>query len=203
MIYLRGHLARPLDAVLGHASRLAALRALHAAPEGLSGRQVAQRAGINHQAAALALRALEDAGLTQRREAPRSIQWRLDRRRFLIDEMLLSLFEGEARHAAEIAAEIKGHLDRKADAVVIVGDAAKGRLTVGAALELVVLCEPSRRRALTEAVRTLARALDERFALSLKVETLSRREASARIDLLDGWQLLPTEGRPSVFTASR
>lgn len=203
MIYQRGHLARPLDAVLGRASRLAALRALHAAPEGLSGRQVARRAGINHQAAALALQALEKAGLAQRRVGSRSIQWRLDRRRFLIDEMLLGLFEGEVRHAEEIVAAIKGHLDCKADAVVIVGSAAKGRLAVGAPLELVVLCEPSRRRALPQAVRDLARDLDERFALALKVETLSRREASSRIELLDGWQLLPTEGRPSVFTASR
>lgn len=203
MIYLRGHLARPLDAVLGHASRLAALRALYAAPDGLSGRQVASRAGINHQAAALALHALERAGLAHRREAPRSIQWRLDRRRFLVDEMLLGLFAGEVRHAQEIVTAIKGHLGRKADAVVIVGSAAKGRLAAGALLEVVTVCEPSRRRALTEAVRDLARDLDERFALALKVETLSRREASTRIDLLDGWQLLPTEGRPSVFTASR
>jgi len=203
VIYLRGHLARPLDAVLGHASRLAALRALYAAPDGLSGRQVALRAGINHQAAALALQALEKAGLAQRREGSRSIQWRLDRRRFIVDEMLLSLFEGEARHVEEIVTSIKGHLDRKSDAVVIVGSAAKGRLAVGAPLELVAVCEPSRRRVLTEAVRTLTRALDERFALVLTVETLSRREASSRVDLLDGWQLLPTEGRPSVFTASR
>jgi predicted nucleotidyltransferase len=203
LIYQRGHLARPLDVVLGHGSRLAALRALFAAPEGLSGRQVALRAGINHEAAAQALRALEKAGLAQRREAPRSIQWRLDRRRFLVDEILLSLFEGEARHAEEIVAAIKSHLDRKADAVVIVGSAAKGRLALGAPLELVVLCEPSRRRALTEAVRALARELDERFALPLKVETMSKRDAPLKLELLDGWQLLPTEGRPSVFTASR
>jgi DNA-binding transcriptional ArsR family regulator len=203
MIYQRGHLSRPLDVVLGHGSRLASLRAVFSAPEGLTGRQVALRAGINHQAAALALRALEKAGIVQRRELPRSIVWRLDRRRYLVDEMLLALFEGEVRHVNDLVASIKEHLDRKADAVIIVGDAAKGRLQAGKPLELILLCESSRRRALSEAVRDLAHDLDERFAIPLKVETIGRKEAPTRIEIIDGWQLLPTEGRPSVFTASR
>jgi DNA-binding transcriptional ArsR family regulator len=200
MIYQRGHLARPLDVVFGNASRLAALRAVFTAPEGLSGRQVARRAGINHQAAAQALKALEKAGVVVRREHSRSTQWKLDRRRFLIDEMLLSLLEGETRHAEEIVGSIRSCLDRKCDAVVIVGDAAAGRLTVGEPLELVVLCETGRRRALSEALRVLARDLDERFGLAVDVSILTKREAPSRLDLLDGWQLLPTEGRPSVFS---
>jgi predicted nucleotidyltransferase len=203
MIYLKGHLARPLDAVLGSASRLSAARALFAAPEGLSGRQVAVRAGINHQAAAQALKALEAAGVAVRRENSRSTQWKLDRRRFLVDEMLLSLFEGEVRHANEVVGAIKSRLDRAADAVVIVGDAAQGRLAVGSPLELLVLCELGRRRALNEALRILVQDLDSRFDLVLAISVLTRKEALSRLDLLDGWQLLPTEGRPSVFTAAR
>ncbi|HEX4048447.1 MAG TPA: hypothetical protein VH309_11460 [Elusimicrobiota bacterium] len=203
MIYQRGHLARPLDAIFGSASRLAALRALAGARESMSGRQVARRAGINHQAAALALKDLEKAGVVQRREASRAILWRLDRRRFLVDEALLSLFEAEVRHADEIAGAIKNGLDRKADAVILVGDAAKGALAPGAPLELWVLCEAGRRRALNEALRPLARRLEERFALVLAVSVLTKKEALSRLELLDGWQLLPTEGRPSVFTGAR
>jgi DNA-binding transcriptional ArsR family regulator len=203
MIYQRGFLARPLDSVLGNASRLAALRVLVAHPEGVSGRQVAVRAGVNHQAAALALKALEKAGLVLRRDYGRSILWRLDRKSFLVDETLLGLFKGEGRHAEEIVTAIKDRLNRKADAVIIVGAAAKGRLAAGAPLELVVLCEPGRRRALPEASRELARELRERFAVTLKVETLARREIPARLEIHDGWQLLPTEGRPSFATAGR
>lgn len=203
MIYQRGFLARPLDAVLGHASRLAALRVLVAHPQGVSGRQVALHAGINHQSAATALAALEKAGLLRRRDYGRSILWTLDRRRYLIDETLLALFEGEVRHAQEIVGAIKGHLDRKADAVIIVGPAAKGRLALGAPLQLVVLREVGRRRELPMAVRDLARELDERFALPLKVEMLTKAQAPLRLEILDGWQLLPTEGRPTVFSAAR
>ena len=203
MIYLKGHLARPLDAVLGSASRLSAARALFASPEGLSGRQVAVRAGINHQAAALALKALESAGIVVKRAHARSTQWKLDRRRYLIDEMLLALFEGETRHAEAIVGAIKSRLGRTAGAVVIVGAAAQGRLDAGAPLELVVLCETGRRRALNDALRLLAQELDETFGLALAISVLTKKEAPSRPDLLDGWQLLPAEGRPSALTAAR
>lgn len=199
MIYQRGYLARPLDVVLGNASRLAVARVLAGAPDGLSGRQIAARAGINHQAAALALRALASAGLVAQRDYGRSILWRLDRRRTLVEEVLLPLAEAETRHVNEIVSEIKGCLDRHADAVVIVGEAAKGRLSVGKPLALVVLCEHGKRRALMEPLRTLQKGLDERYALALNVSLLTKREAASRLEIIDGWQLLPTEGRPSLF----
>jgi predicted nucleotidyltransferase len=146
---------------------------------------------------------LESAGIVVKRENSRSTQWKLDRRRFLIDEMLLALFDGEARHAGEIVAAIKSRLERAADAVVIVGEAARGRLTAGAPLELVVLCETGKRRALNEKLRLLVQELDERFGLALGVSIMAKREAPSRLDIQDGWQLLPTEGRPSALTAAR
>ena len=57
MIYLKGHLSRPLDAVLSAPSRLAVLRALFRAKSPLSGRALALLAGINHPGAAVALAA--------------------------------------------------------------------------------------------------------------------------------------------------
>lgn len=203
MIYQRGFLARPLDAVLGHASRLAALRVLVAHPEGFSGRRIAEHAGINHQAAHNALEALEKAGLVSRRQSGRSSLWTLRTERYLVDEMLRRLFEEEQRHAQEIVTEIKTRLDRKADAVIIVGAASKGRLALGQALELICLCETGKRNTLLMAVRGLQKELEDRFALSLKCEMLSKREAQLRVEIIDGWQLLPTEGRPWIFSAER
>lgn len=203
MIYLRGHLARPLDAILGSPARLSAMRALVRSRGSLSGREVARLAGINHQAAALALKDLEKAGVVQRREASRSNQWSVDRRRFLVDETLLPLFEAEVRHVNEIIGAIKDRLGRKAEGVVISGRGAKGNLEAGAPLELMLLCEPGRRRVLSEALRELARELDERFGVVLSTEVMTRKEALSRLDFQDGWQLLPTEGPPHLFTGER
>jgi hypothetical protein len=201
MIYLKGHLARPLDAVLTAPSRLAALRALFRAKAPLSGRALARLAGINHQGAAVALAGLAELGLVERRPAGRSDQWRLDRRRWLMSELLLPLLEREAEHADAVAGAIKKGLRGKAAAVLIAGAAAKGRLEPGRALELIVVEGHAGRRALGESVRGLAALLRERWSVELAVRVLSGRDAARAVALEDLWELLPVEGPPSYFAA--
>lgn len=203
MIYQRGHLARPLDAVLGSATKVAVLRVLFAEKNAMSGRNIAERAGVNHQAAALALKALEVAGIVQKREYPRSIQWQVDLRREMVAEVLRPLFEGEGRNAQEIAGEIKGRLQHDAESVLICGKAAAGKLAPGQPLEIAVICEHGKRRHLQEALRGLESALDSSYGLGLKVHVLTRKEAQVRVELLDGWQLLPTEGPPHLFSTDQ
>lgn len=201
MIYLKGHLARPLDAVLSAPSRLAVLRALFRARSPLSGRALARLAGINHQGAAVALAALAKLGLVERRPAGRSDQWRLDRRRWVMSELLLPLLEREGEHADAVADAIRKALRGKAAAVLIAGAAAKGRLAPGQTLELVAVEAPGGGRALGDAVRGLAALMNERWSLELAVRVLSRREATRAVALEDLWELLPVEGPPSYFAA--
>lgn len=201
MIYLKGRLARPLDAVLTAPSRLAVLRALFRAKSPLSGRALARQAGVNHQSAAVALSGLAGLGLVERRPAGRSDQWRLDRRRWLMSELLLPLLEREAEHAGAVADAIKKGLRGKAAAVLLAGAAAKGRLAAGQAVELIVVEGPAGRRAVGDAVRGLAALMDERWALGLTVRVLARREAARAAALEDLWELLPVEGPPSYFAA--
>ena len=202
MIYLKGHLARPLDAVLSAPSRLAVLRELAQARAPLSGRAVARLARINHQGAAVALAGLERLGLVERRPAGRSDQWRLDRRRWLVVEVLAPMFEREAEHAAGVANLIKEELRAKAAAVLLAGAAAKGRLEPGKTLELVVVEGSRGRRAIGEAARSLAALLKERWALNLEVRVLSRREGLRAVAVEDLWELLPVEGPPSYFVGT-
>ncbi|MCR4295994.1 MAG: MarR family transcriptional regulator [Elusimicrobia bacterium] len=201
MIYQKGHLARPLDAVLSAPSRLAVLRALFRARAPLSGRALARLAGINHQGASTALAGLEKLGLVARRPAGRSDQWRLDRRRWLIAELLLPLFEREAELADAVAGAVKKALRGKAAAALIGGPAAKGRLEPGQPFELVVVELSGGRRALADAVRELAALFKERWSLELTVRVLSRREGLRAAVLEDLWELLPVEGPASYFAA--
>ena len=201
MIYLKGHLSRPLDAVLSAPSRLAVLRALARAKAPMSGRAAARAAGINHQGAAVALAALARLGLVERRPAGRSDQWRLDPSRWLVAELLRPLFEREAAHASGVSGAIKKELRGKAAAVLLGGAAAKGRLEPGKCLELVVVEGAGGRRPLGEAARSLAVLLKERWALNLDVRVLSRREAARAAAVEDLWELLPVEGPPSYFAA--
>lgn len=201
MIYQKGHLARPLDAVLSAPSRVAVLRAMVRAKTPLSGRALARMAGINHQGAAVALAALAKLGLVERRPAGRSDQWRLDRGRWLMTELLLPLFEREAEHADAVAGSVKKVLRGKAAAVLLGGAGAKGRLEPGRALELIVVEGAMGRRPLSEAVRGLEALLMERWTLKLEVRVLARREALRAVAVEDLWELLPVEGPPSYFAA--
>ncbi len=201
MIYQKGHLARPLDAVLSAPSRVAVLRAMVRAKSPLSGRALARLAGINHQGAAVALAALAKLGLVERRPSGRSDQWRLDRRRWLMTELLLPLFEREAEHADAVADAVKKGLRGKAASVLLAGAAAKGRLEPGRALELIVVEGTMGRRTLSEALRGLESLLLERWTLRLEVRVLTRREASRAVAVEDLWELLPVEGPPSYFAA--
>lgn len=202
MIYLRGHLARPLDAALSNGSRVAVLRVLHDENGDRGGREIARMAGINHQAAAQALSALEKLGLVRRQDWGRKDVWRFERRHH-VGEALHALFKAEKRHADEIVSAIKSRLKGKAEFVVIVGDAAKGALEAGKPLSLVAVCEAGKRRPLLEAARVLEQDLSERFALELDLTVQAKREAAASLDVSDGWQLLPAEGRPSIWSLER
>lgn len=200
MIYLKGHLARPLDAVLTAPSRLAVLRQLARAKSPLSGRQLGILAGINHQGAALALNALHGAGIVRRGAAGRAAHWSLDRRRWLVEKVLLPLLEGEAEHADAIAGAIKAALKGKCAAAMLAGAASQSRLRPGMDLELIVIEGSGGRHAAGNALRALSIELEERWALKLSPRVLSARaaEREGSSDIL--WQLLPVEG-PATLSA--
>jgi hypothetical protein len=193
MIYLHGHLARPLDAALSCGSRVAVLRVLRDGEEGKSGREIARLAGINHQAAAQALAALNVLGLLERRAWGAKVLWRLDRRRWLVSELLLPMLKREAEHANGIAAEIKVRLKGKCRAALLTGDAARGRLAPGRPLPLAAV-EGGAQKGLGEALRGLKAELSERWGVALDARIVSPREGAKIAAMEDAWRLLPDEG---------
>lgn len=193
MIYLRGHLARPLDAVLTSGSRLAVLRQLRGLKEGKGGRLIARAAGVNHQTAALALAALEKAGVVERRSwGAQEVLWRLDRRRWLVTEVLEPFLEKEKQHAESLSALIKSRFKGVGRGVLLHGDAAKGKLAPGKPLKLAVV---GGGRAAADVVRGLATELRERYGVALEGRVVTESEALRLAAFDDTWRLLPEEGR--------
>lgn len=201
MIYQKGHLSRPLDAVFSAPSRLAVLRALFRAKAPLSGRALARLAGVNHQSAAVALSGLAGLGLAERRPSGRSDHWRLARGGWLATELLLPLLGRESDHAGAVVDAIRKSLRGKAEAAFVAGAAAKGRLEPGGPLEIVVVEGALGRRPLAGALRDLGARLEERWSLPLDARVLSRRDAARAAAAEDLWELLPVEGPPSYFAA--
>jgi DNA-binding transcriptional ArsR family regulator len=202
MIYLHGHLARPLDAALSNGSRVSVLRVLRSGAEaGKSGREIARLAGINHQAAAQALAALAELGLLERHAWGSKVLWRLDRRRWLVSEVLMPMLKKEAAYSEGIAAEIKERLKGKCRALLLTGDAARGRLGPGRPLPVAAV-EGGRRSGLGEALRGLKAELAERWGVELDARIVSASEGMRIAALDDAWRLLPDEGRGFVSAAT-
>jgi hypothetical protein len=194
MIYLRGHLARPLDAALSCSSRVAVLRVLRGAGElGKSGREIARLAGINHQAAAQALADLCELGMLRKSVGTSKILWSLDRRRWLVSDVLLPLFSKESEHADGVADVIRDRLSGKCRAVLLTGDAARGRLAPGRPLQVAAVA-PAKPAGLAEALRGLKAELAEKWAITLEARVVSALEAMKISALDDAWRLLPDEG---------
>jgi hypothetical protein len=195
MIYQSGHLARPLDSALSAQSRIAVLRVLRAAGEaGRGGREVARAAGINHQSAALALQALAELGVVERRAWGRKVLWRLKRRHWLVSELIQPLFDAEARYAEGVAALLKSSLKGRCRALLLTGAAANGRLKAGEPLSVIAV-EGGPKKGLGDALRELKGELAERWGVALDARIVSPREAVRIAALDDAWRLLPDEGR--------
>jgi hypothetical protein len=202
MIYLNGHLARPLDAALSCGSRIAVLRVLRDGAEfGRSGRKIARTAGINHQAAAQALAALAGLGILERRAWGTKVLWRLDTRRWLVSEVLMPMLAREAAYSEGVAAEIKARLKDKCRAALLTGEAARGRLAPGRAR-----AHPGggggEQKGLGEALRGLKAELAERWGIALDARIVSAAEGMKIAALDDAWRLLPDEG-PGFISAAR
>lgn len=193
MIYLRGHLARPLDAVFSAASRMAVLRQLRGLKEGKSGRLIARHAGLNHQTAALALADLAKHGIVERRSwGAQEVLWRLDRRRWLVTELIEPLLDKEAGHAESIAAAIKTRFKGVGRGALLHGDAAKGKLAPGKPLKLAVV---GGGRAAADGIRGLVTEFRERYGVAVEGRVMTAAEAARLSAFEDVWRLLPDEGR--------
>ncbi len=193
MIYLRGHLARPLDVVFSAASRVAVLRQLRGAPEGRSGRHIARLSGLNHQTVALALADLEKHGIVQRRLwGAQEVRWRLDTRRWLVTELIVPMLDKEAAHPESISAALKARFKGVGRGLLLHGEAAKGKLAPGKPLKLAVV---GGGRAAADVVRGVVTEFRERYGLAVEGKVVTETEASRLAAFEDAWRLLPDEGR--------
>ncbi len=120
-----GILRTPLNRIFYAPSHIAVLRALIDSLEGMSGREVARQAGINHQSCTQAISRLEEIGILQRLGTGKIHLIRLNRENFLVKELLLPLLKKERMFFSKIKAEIKSQFSNNAISVIIFGSAAR------------------------------------------------------------------------------
>jgi len=120
-----GILRTPLNRIFHAPSHIAVLRALMDSLEGMSGREVARQAGINHQSCIQAITRLEEIGVLQRRGSGKTQLIGLNRENFLVKELLLPLLKKERMFFSNIKEEIKSHFGNNVISVIIFGSTAR------------------------------------------------------------------------------
>lgn len=194
MIYQRGFLARPLDALFANGSQLAVLRALYKHENPVSGRALARSAGVSHQAAAKSLRVLEKLRLARRSDSGRNTRWRLEGRSFLVRELLEQIMEVEESYAPTVVQVVQGGLRQHAAGAILYGKTAKGRLQPGAPFQFAAVYGKKGRAPLAAAVRQVEATLREAWGLNAEGRVVSDEEAQ-RLSLFEtAWRVLPDEG---------
>jgi hypothetical protein len=191
MIYKRGFLACPLDALFSNGTRVAVLRVLHDKHEPIAGRAVARMAQVNHQAAANALKSLQRLKVVRGTADGR---WILERRNILGLDLVQKTFKTEAVYVASLVDTVRNRLAGTADGAFFFGAAALGKLAPGGTLHLAAVVGRKGRAPLAEAVRGLSTDIRQVWGLELDARVLSAEDARLLSVREEAWRLLPDEG---------
>ena len=136
-------LRRPLDRVFSAPSHIAILRALLDSAEGMSGRQAARLAQVNHQACATALRRLEEAGVVQRQGSGQSQLFRLNRQHAVVRELVLPLLTRERESFRGLLRRLGRLVTGRCARAVVFGSVARGEEAGGSDLDLLLIADGS------------------------------------------------------------
>ncbi|MBI3016019.1 MAG: nucleotidyltransferase domain-containing protein [Candidatus Tectomicrobia bacterium] len=174
-------LHRPLDHIFSARSQVAVLRVLLDSAHGLTGREIARQAGMNHQACIEALTRLETLGLLRRQRGGRAHLFTINRDHELMAKGIVPLLRIER----EFREQLKEMLRRKFQGVVlsgaIFGSVARREEAPGSDLDvcLVVASLHAKEKAHTLA-QELAPTIWQRYGARLAPVILTRNDLRRR-----------------------
>jgi predicted nucleotidyltransferase len=155
---------RPLDIVFSAPSHVAILRALKNVKEGFSGREVARRAGINHQTCADALVRLESRGVVLRLGAGKTQLFRLNLNSSLVRSVILPMLDAEQKQFSLMRAALGLIMNEKCVSGVLFGSTARGEETPESDFDIALIVEKKNQH-LPEVVRALIQEGNEKWGI--------------------------------------
>jgi len=176
-----GAFRRPLDQVFAVPSHLAVLRALLDAAEGMSGRQAARLAGINHQTCAVTLGRLEELGLVRRQGSGQTQLFQLNRAHLLVRHLLIPLLKQEREVFPKIIRRVGelvvGHCRR----ALVFGSVARGEELRASDLDLLLIAgDPREVATARRAAAEVRAALGAAWGLRVNPIVLTERAVEVR-----------------------
>ena len=172
---------RPLDRVFSAPSHVAILRALLDSAEGMSGRQLARSAEVNHQTCALALARLEEIGVVRRQGSGQSQLFRLNRHNVLVRDLLVPLFRGERDAFRALLARLGALVSGRCSRAMIFGSVARGEERRESDLDLLLIVNGAAGGTVARAAAEEGRrAMWEEWGVRVNAIVLTVRELDRR-----------------------
>ena len=176
-----GAFRRPLDQVFAVPSHLAVLRALLDAAEGMSGRQTARLAGINHQTCAVTLGRLEELGLVRRQGSGQTQLFQLHRAHLLVRDLLIPLLKQEREVFPKILRRVGDLVSGRCRQALVFGSVARGEELRESDLDLLLIAGGPREVATArQAAAEVRAALGAEWGLRVNPIVLTARAVEVR-----------------------
>ena len=172
---------RPLDHIFAARSQVAVLRVLLDTAQGLTGREIARQAGMNHQACLQSLTRLEILGLVRRQRGGSTHLFALNREHELVAKGILPLLRLERDYVNQIIRALKRDFEDVILVGAIFGSVARREETPESDLDvLLVVASAAEREAVHARLQESAPALWRRFGVRLSPVVLTKAEFKRR-----------------------
>lgn len=171
-------ITNPLDGILGQASKVSILRFLATTNAELNGREIAVAVGLSHVKVHTALKELSKHGVVIMRRSGKSILYRLNLNNVLVKDLLLPLFEEEAKIGEALKEIISKHLKRpKPTSAILFGSFATGNAKPDSDLDVLIVASNKRDiPMLNEALEKVEEIITASFGNQLAPIVMSKKE---------------------------
>jgi len=169
--------------VIASRSKLRLLRYLAAHDGAITGRALAQAAGVEAKRASEALAGLVNAGLVQRRRAGRAFLYSINRDSYIVDQILLPAFLHERHWLERLGQEVLSSIPN-ASSVILYGSWAKKTANPESDVDLLVVASSNsldRAPGFQDTIDETRGKMSERFGRPVSLLVLRRDEVRRRL----------------------
>jgi predicted nucleotidyltransferase len=175
---------RVLDVVFSTWSHIAVLRVLQDSAVGMTGREIARLAGMNHRSCLKALTTLEGIAVVNRQMGGRDHLFSLNREHLLVAEGILPLLKLERHFLDELSHHLKKKMGRTAQSMILFGSVARKLETTYSDLDVCfVVRNGQEKETVLEGVNGVSQTIRQRFGASLSPFVITASEFRRRAKL--------------------
>lgn len=171
-----------LEYIFNKSSNVQVLRTLNDRVAGVSGRETARLSGLNLRSAQLALENLDSLKIVNRLVGGREHLFTLNRDNFIVQCIIIPLFESEQTFRKELFSAITKELKGITDSLIIFGSVARKEDTIESDLDLCIVYSKSKNK--IESIIDKKRIqLNKNFSIALAPLLITKSEFRKRAKL--------------------